>query len=313
MKKSPVREQMTPTWSGGVLSKVHVDIFVMPAAGQDFKYIVNARDDFSGFVDGRAIRDKSASQVAHFLKEFIGRFGIPWVIVADNGEVDSETVKELLKSYGIQVRFTSPYHPQGNSVVERGHQTLKRNLALWSKQTGKRWINGLPLAFLADNMSIRRSTGFTPFELMFGRLPVLPCEFDVRSWAVVDWNQVRTREELLMARLFQLTAWEEGTLQLAAKNLRKSRLAGKQAYDQRHKIRSKPLGKGDMVLMRHQASPYSGKNILDPRYAGPYKIVSAVGNGTYCIAELDGSQFHRPVHGDRLKIFTPRDGTAGTQ
>mgnify|MGYP000252851997 FL=1 len=42
------------------------------------------------------------------------------------------------------------------------------------------------------------------------------------------------------------------------------------------------------------------------RWFGPYTVVSANGNGTYHLAELDGTRLAVPVAGKRVKAFKKR-------
>ena len=71
---------------------------------------------------------------------------------------------------------TTPYHPQGNGMVERFNQTLKNMVAKTSKDNGKDWDLKLGPLTLAYNASVHDSTGFSPFFLMHGREPRLPLD-----------------------------------------------------------------------------------------------------------------------------------------
>ena len=67
------------------------------------------------------------------------------------------------------------------------------------------WMKYLPLALWANRISVRRSTGYSAFELVYGRDCLLPVDFALESWSVVDWKgKVKTREDLLVARMRQL-------------------------------------------------------------------------------------------------------------
>ena len=55
-------------------------------------------------------------------------------------------------------------------------------------------------------MSIRRSTGYSAFEFVYGRDCLLSIDFSPMSCSVVNWeSEVRSREDLLVVRLRQLT------------------------------------------------------------------------------------------------------------
>lgn len=66
------------------------------------------------------------------------------------------------------------YHPQANGLVERGHESIVNSLAKYSKEPGY-WVKHLSLALWADWISVRRSTGYSPFELVYGRGMSIAC------------------------------------------------------------------------------------------------------------------------------------------
>ena len=62
-------EPLHPTWSITVWEKVGVDVVFMPETSDGYKFIVFARDDLSGWVEGRALKENTARNVAKFLYE----------------------------------------------------------------------------------------------------------------------------------------------------------------------------------------------------------------------------------------------------
>jgi hypothetical protein len=58
----------------------------MPESTEGYKFIVFARDDLSGWVEERAIKENTARNVARFLYEdVICRHGCPQRIIIDGG------------------------------------------------------------------------------------------------------------------------------------------------------------------------------------------------------------------------------------
>jgi hypothetical protein len=113
-------EALHPTWVSAMWQKVCLDIVYMPPV-QGFKYLVLARDDLSGWVEGRPLREKTAAPVARFLwEDIICRFGLYGRLVVDGGTENKAVVSQLTERYGIRRIQISAYHPQANSV-ERGH------------------------------------------------------------------------------------------------------------------------------------------------------------------------------------------------
>ena len=103
---------------------------------------------------------------------------------------------------------------------------------------------------MADRITVRKSTGYSAFELLYGRDCLLPVELSVRSCAAVDWVEINSQEDLILARMHQLDA-QKHTEELAAENLHQSRLSNKEYFDQHKRLRpeSQKLSVGDLVLV----------------------------------------------------------------
>ena len=268
-------EPLHPTWSIIVWAKVGIDVVHMPESN-GFKFIVFARDDLSGWVEGRAIRNANSKNVAKFIyEEVICRHGCPLRIVLDGGSENMDLTKDLLEHYRIKRTVVSAYHPQANGLVERGHDSIVNSLSKYSKKVGD-WVRHLPLALWADRVSVRRSTGYSAFEMVYGRECLLPVQFSLLSWSMVDWEgEVRTREDLLLARMRQLDQRVLAETQ-AAENLRNSRKNNKAYFDEQKRFRGEQqqLHVGDLVLLHNtkKVKTYSSKSKLDDNWFGPYRI-----------------------------------------
>ena len=107
----------------------------------------------------------------------------------DGSSENLDLTKDLLEHYRVQQTIISPYHPQANGLVERGHESIVNSLAKYSEKPGD-WVKHLSLALWADRISVRRSTGYSAFELVYGRECLLPVELSVTSWSLIDWENV---------------------------------------------------------------------------------------------------------------------------
>lgn len=96
--------------------------------------------------------------------------GIPDEILMDQGtNFTSRMMKQLHQQLGITGVRTSPYHPQTDWLVERFNQTLKSTLRRFVTDTGRDWDKWLPFVLFAYREVPQASTGFSPFELLYGR------------------------------------------------------------------------------------------------------------------------------------------------
>ncbi|MBW0565590.1 hypothetical protein O181_105305 [Austropuccinia psidii MF-1] len=136
-------------------------------------------------------------------------------------------------------------------MVERGHKQLKDYLVKMCGEKRGKWKKYLPLVTLAERICTKRTTDFSPFELQFGQLPVLPIKIETKTFLAVEWHKVSTTEEFLEARANQLEVKEEMRRKAAEK---KSREDPMKYWDRRmaHQLRS-PFNPGDLVLVYNKA------------------------------------------------------------
>jgi hypothetical protein len=194
-------EPLKPTWTVMVWAKVGVDVVYMPPPPGGYGFLVFARDNLSEWVEGRPIDAVNSRNVAKFVYEdFICRHGCPLRIMIDQGTENLDLMKDLLEHYRIQQTYVSVYHPQANGLAEPGHESIVNSLAKYSREPGD-WVKHLLLALWADRISVRRSTGYSAFELVDGRECLLPVELSVPSWSLIDWDSVKTRMDLIIARM----------------------------------------------------------------------------------------------------------------
>jgi len=83
--------------------------------------IVAMRKYLSGWVEAKALRNADSKSVAAFVHEWIVRFGVPGIIIHDNGGENQKITKVLIERNRIKNISIATYHPQSNAVVERSH------------------------------------------------------------------------------------------------------------------------------------------------------------------------------------------------
>ncbi|GBG68147.1 hypothetical protein CBR_g2698 [Chara braunii] len=89
---------------------VHLDLLFMPLGDQGYNYIFGARDNLSGFVDGRAIRTKTGLVLVSCIEEYYLRYPFVREFVMDKGsEFTCQEVQELLS----RSDFTKTAMPRG--------------------------------------------------------------------------------------------------------------------------------------------------------------------------------------------------------
>jgi hypothetical protein len=140
---------------------------------------------------------------------------------------------------------------------------------------------------------------------------LLPAELAIESWAVVDWDGLKTREDLILARMKQFD-WGRIMEAQAAANLRNSGQSNKGYSNQQKSLRphTQRLKAGDLVLLyidELNNSRYRQKKLND-RWQASYRIREVAENSTfYYLNKLDGNELARSFAGNRLKNFFLRD------
>ena len=98
------------------------------------------------------------------------RLGIPKVILSDNGrQLISDSMKETYKLLGIEQKLSAPLHPQSHGLIERCNQTIQKTLVKLAEENPSEWDTLLTPTLFALRQMPNASTGFPPFELMYGR------------------------------------------------------------------------------------------------------------------------------------------------
>ena len=93
----------------------------------------------------------------------------------DNGtNFSSGLFQKLLEYMHICSVFAAPYHPSANGTIKRVNQTLANILNKISNTHVSKWPLFLSVSIFAYNISTHLSTGYTLFEMLNARKPVLP-------------------------------------------------------------------------------------------------------------------------------------------
>lgn len=144
--------------------KSYMDIVVLPESNNGNKYGLVIQDALTRYLTVAAMENQESHSVAKtFVDNFICKFGASVELVTDN-------VCKILK---IKKITTTAYHPQAN-LVERSNRELKIYLRQFIDGDPQTWDQLLPHFTFQYNTTINSSTGFTPFELLYGRAARIP-------------------------------------------------------------------------------------------------------------------------------------------
>ncbi|KAJ1153277.1 hypothetical protein NDU88_006038 [Pleurodeles waltl] len=170
------RPQQTPLLiSNRPLQCVYLDHCGPLTPDSAYKYILVAVDSCSRFVWVWPQRSADARTVIKDLRIFVDTFAVA-AFHSDQGPAfASKAFRDTMASLGVQLQFSSPFHPEGNSVVERLNRDLKQSLTARVIGTGRSWLAHLYRVQRALNNLPRRSLGGrTSYECLFGTRMYVP-------------------------------------------------------------------------------------------------------------------------------------------
>lgn len=223
---------------------VCMDFLSLEPDSHNTKDILVITDHFTRYAVAIPTRDQKASTVAKCLwEQFLSHYGFPERLHSDQGrDFESRTIKELCALAGIRKVRTSPYHPRGNPV-ERFNRTLLSMLGTLQEKEKTKWREHVKPLTHAYNCTRNDATGFSPYELMFGRQPRLP--IDIAFGLPVKDSSSTSHSQYVKNLKSQLRE----SYQLATKNAKQVADKNKQRFDMR--VRESTLEAGDRVLVRN--------------------------------------------------------------
>ena len=118
-------------------------------------------------------------------------------ILSDRGtQFTSDLMKEIFRLLSVDHLTTSPYHAQTNGMVERFNGTLKTMLRKMSSEKPKDLNKYISALLFSYREMPKDSTGFSSFELLYGRTPqtcqvhsTWSCDHSSRSLSGSKQNQ----------------------------------------------------------------------------------------------------------------------------
>jgi len=275
--------------------------------GQKRQYIILAMDYATKWVEARATAKNDALTTASFLfEEIMMRFGHPLELVSDRGKhFLNDVIHNITSRYSIKHRKTTPYNPKANGFTERANGIVRKILNKMVSAHKTDWDRKVACAVHAHNTSEKRTTGKSPFFLVFGQGGIHGVELEVETLRVMAYREgIRTED--LGYRLMVIQDLEEARTGAVEQTIsvqadRKEKFDAKLPSD--HGVR-----KGGLILLydnRHERFP--GK--LHTRWMGPYRVTEVFGNGSLQLEDLQGNWLETRVNGSRVKQYRPEVST----
>jgi len=102
--------------------------------------------------------------------------------VTDGGpQFTSHLIQYLVEKYKIWHKITSPYHPQVNGQVESTSKVIEGILTKIVASHRRNWADKLPKALWEYQTTWRNTTGFSSYELVYGKNHLLLIKFEIKT------------------------------------------------------------------------------------------------------------------------------------
>ena len=282
--------------------RVAIDLIgpIIPSSDKGHRYILTLVDYATRYPEAVPLKNIDTETVAEALLDLYSRVGIPEEVLSDLGtQLVSECMQEVSRMLSIRRLTTTPYHPICNGLSEKFNGTLKKMLRRLCANQPRQWYRFInPLLFAYGEVP-QESTGFSPFELLYGRTVRGPMKILKELWAGEDeGTEVQTSYQYV----FELRERLEETMKLAQSELRKSQSRYKHYYDKKAKERC--FKEGDKVLTMLPTN----NNKLLMQWKGPYKVAKKLGENDY---QISVSNKLKTYHANMLKLYHGRSAAEG--
>src|SRR4051812_2026553 len=84
----------------------------LPTTAQKNHHMITLTEGLTKWCEAKPVKAATVKEAAIFLHETVHRFGLPQVVVTDNGSHFHGEFHELCQKLGIHHRFGTVYHPQ---------------------------------------------------------------------------------------------------------------------------------------------------------------------------------------------------------
>jgi hypothetical protein len=220
----------------------------LPTAPGGFNRVLVAINKFTKWIEVKPVTCPKADRVLDFLDELVHRYGLPHRIITDLGSnFNNHQFWEYCENNGIDVRYVSVTHPRANGQVECANgmvlDALKKRLHDAANTKGGKWIKELPNALWGLRTQPSKSTGQSPYFLVYGSEAILPVDVMWESPAVEQYDEGISED----SRRVDINGLEEARCATLVQSARY--LEGIRRYHDRN-VKERSFNVGDLVLRR---------------------------------------------------------------
>ncbi|KAK3746423.1 hypothetical protein QZH41_012761 [Actinostola sp. cb2023] len=276
--------------------RIAVDLMgpLAPVSERGHRYILTVVDYATRYPEAIPLRRIDTVSVADALLEVFSRVGFPNEILSDLGtQFTSDLMREICRLVAVKQLFTTPYNPKCNGLTERINGVIKTMVKRMCQERPKDWDRYLPAVLFAYREVPQASTGFAPFELLYGRTVRGPMQALKELWVGSQEPEERNAYQYVL----ELRQKLEDTCKIARESLYQAQGKYKHYYDKKTTHRSFVVG--DLVLLLLPTE----HNKLTLQWKGPYKVSRVLNRMDY---EVDKDGKFKVYHANLLKRYHDR-------
>lgn len=247
------------------LERIAVDLTDMTNGQDGHRYILTIIDHYSRFVKFYSLKTKHAQGIVAKLSQYISDFGRPISILCDNAaEFTGRELRTWADCQGVELLYTTPYHPQANGLIERMHRTLKTVLAQMCKGYPLRWPTLLGECQSHMNLAVHSSTGVSPYVAFFARQP----------------------PRFVTAPLLTVQS-EDGDIQKLKRMIKDASVSSQRRYRAvaNRKRRKEKVAVGSLVWVKLETTLPGTCTKLNAKWKGPFRVSEVIRDGQVYVVE----------------------------
>ncbi|KAE8681373.1 putative CCCH-type zinc finger family protein [Hibiscus syriacus] len=232
--------------------------------------VVDRFSKMAHFVACRKTMD--ADRIAHiYFKEIVRLHGVPRSITSDRDtKFISHFWKSLWGKLGTQLNFSSAYHPQTDGQTEVVNRSLGNLLRCLAGTKPKQWDLALPQAEFAYNRSKNRTTGLSPFEIVYGQNPS----------GVLDLAPI-PRIGRFSPKADEMAKYLRGIHEQVKQTIHESNTKYKTRVDNHRRQVLFDVGDFVWAVLTRDRFPVGEYNKLKDRKIGPCEVVQKINDNAY--------------------------------
>jgi hypothetical protein len=270
----------------------------LPTALGGFNRVLVAIDKFTKWIEVKPVTYLKADRVLDFMDELVHCYGLPHRIITDLGSnFNNQQFWEYCGNSGIDVWYVSVTHPRANRQVERANgmvlDALKKRLQDAANSKGGKWIKELSNALWGIRTQPTKTTGQSPYFLVYGSEAILPADVMWDSPAVEQYDEGISED----SRRVDIDGLEEARCAV----VQSARyLEGIRRYHDCN-VKECSFNVSDLVLRRIQNT--EGLHKLSSPWEGPFSIAKVTRPGSYRLQTLEGDNVSNLWNIDQLCRF----------